>query len=266
MGHIRLGNLPRTRKWIQVLDLIGGGAGTPEVAAATMDASQRGLTKAAHDPGLVHAVWLLTQIPLAARKDNFSAELNKLGLDVSNKPKLLEVVGAFTNAVDVHLRRSGGRTDLGEMAQMAAAEALTALGTQKTTSLFETTSADVQQAFKSFSTSKQFSNLAREFFTRLTKRYLTSFLSRELSNYVDGDPRSRFVNIDSHIEFNAEFNKAVELHCRQASRIIEEFSGGWYSKTNYESSITPEKASTFVSVALKKIRAELLKGGHSDEQ
>ncbi len=261
MGHIRLGNLPRTRKWIQVLDLIGGGAGTPEVAAATMDASQQGLTKAAHDPGLVHAVWLLTQIPHAARKDDFTTELRKIGLDVSNNPGLLEVVGAFTGAVDVHLRRSGGRTDLGEMAQMAAAEALTALGTSKTTSLFETTPADVQQAFKSFSTSKQFSSLAREFFTRLTKRYLTSFLSRELSNYVDGDPRGRFTNANKH----AEFNEALDLHCRQASRIIEEFSGGWFSKTNFEGGITPEKASGFVSIALKKIRAELLKGGHSDE-
>jgi hypothetical protein len=55
MGHIRLGTLPRTRKWIQVLDLIGDGAATPEVAAATMDALQRGLVKAAKDPGLVHA-------------------------------------------------------------------------------------------------------------------------------------------------------------------------------------------------------------------
>ncbi len=34
MGHIRLGILPRTRKWIEVLDLIGGGAGSSEVAAA----------------------------------------------------------------------------------------------------------------------------------------------------------------------------------------------------------------------------------------
>ena len=62
MGHIRLQGLPRTRTWIQVLDLIGEGAGTPEVAAATMDASQGGLAKAAKDPGLVHTVWLLTQV------------------------------------------------------------------------------------------------------------------------------------------------------------------------------------------------------------
>ena len=260
MGHIRLGNLPRTRKWIQVLDLIGGGAGTPEVAAATMDASQRGLTNAAKDPGLVHTFWLLTQVPLAARSENFVAGLRKLGLEVSNTPSLLEVVGAFTGAVDTHLRRSRGRTDLGEMAQMAASEALTALGRPQTETLFGTTATDVQQAFKSFSTTKQFSSLAKEFFSRLGKKYLTYFLSRELSNYVSGN--GRFTSIDKH----AEFNEALELHCRQASRIIEEFSGGWFSKTNFEGGITPEKAAGFVHVALKKLRAELVRGGHANEQ
>ena len=259
MGHIRLGTLPRTQQWIQVLDLIGGGAGSPDVAAATMDASQRGLIRAAKDPGLVYTVWLLTQIPLAAREKDFVARLRKLGLGVSDSPSLLEVVGAFTGAVDAHLRRTGGRTDLGEMAQMAASEALAALGTPANGNLFETTVPDVQQTIKSFSTAKQFSTLAREFFTRLSRKYLTYFLSRELSNYVSGD--GRFSNIDSH----AAFNNGLDLHCRQASRIIEEFSGGWFSKANYKGGITQEKAAGFVHVALKKLCAELAKGQSSGE-
>jgi hypothetical protein len=239
--------------------LIGGGAGAPEVAASTMEAAKGGLIKAAKDPGLVHAVWLLTQIPLAARSENFVADLRQLGLEVSNAPSLMEVVGAFTGAVDAHLCHSGGRTDLGEMAQMAAAETLTRLGTLKTASLFDTAPADVQQAFKSFSTTRQFSTLAREFFTRLSKKYLTYFLSRELSNYVDGGSDSRFLNINRH----TEFNEALDLHCRQASLIIEEFSGGWFSKANFKGGITSEKAAGFVHVALKKLRAEFVKGGHA---
>lgn len=260
MGHIRLGTLPRTRQWIHVLDLIGGGAGAPDVAAATMDASQRGLIRAAKDPGVVYTVWLLAQVPLAARSKDFVERLRKLGLCVGNSPSLLEVVGAFTNAVDSHQRRAGGRTDLGEMAQMAAAETLTALGTPANASLFETTTPNTQQTIKAFSTPKQFSTLSRDFFARLTRKYLTYFLSRELSNYVSGD--GRFSNIDSH----AEFNHGLDLHCRQASRIIEEFSGGWFSKTNYEGGITQAKAAGFVHVALKKLRAELAKGGPAGEQ
>ena len=254
MGHIRLGTLPRTRQWIQVLDLIGGGAGTPVVAAATMAASERGLISAAKDPGLVYTVWLLTQVPLAARSKDFVARLRKLGLAVTDSPSLMEVVGAFSGAVDAQLRRTGGRTDLGEMAQMAASEALAALGTPANASLFETTASDVQQTIKSFSTSKQFSTLAREFFTRLSRKYLTYFLSRELSNYVGGD--GRFTNIDRH----AEFNQGLDLYCRQASRIIEEFSGGWFSKGNFEGRITQAQAAAFVHIALKKLRAELAKG------
>ena len=210
MGHIRLQSLPRTRKWRQVLELIGGGAGTPEVAAAAMDASQGGLVKAAKDPGLVHTVWLLTQVPLAARGENFVAGLRRLGLEVSDSPGLLEVVGAFTGAVDTHLGHRGGRTDLAEMSQMAAAETLTALATPQTTNLFGSSAADVQRVFRSFSTSRQFNTLAREFFSRLSKKYLTYFLSRELSNYVSGD--GRFKSIHEH----AEFNEALDLHCRQA--------------------------------------------------
>ena len=41
---------------------------------------------------------------------------------------------------------------------------------------------------------------------------------------------SRFASIGEHREFNA----ALDQHCREASRIIKEFSGGWYGKTLYE--------------------------------
>ena len=254
MGHVRLGTLPRTRNRVQVLDHVGGGAGAPDVAAATMNAAQRGLDAAAQDKGLVYTVWLLTQVPLAARSADFEGRLRKLGLDVSATPSLLDVTGAFTDAVDAHLRRTGGRTDLGEMAQMAAAEAITVLGTPTNGSLFDTAALSAQQALEAFTTTKRFSSLAREFFARLTTKYLTYFLSRELSNYVG--PGGRFAGIDGH----AEFTHALDLHCQQAARIVEEFSGGWFSKGQFKGPITQQKASGFVHVALKKIRAELAKG------
>ena len=254
MGHIRLGTLPRTHQWIEVLDLIGGGAGMPDVAAATMDASQNGLLRAAQDPGLVYTAWLLTQVPLAARSDDFADRLRKLGLTVSDSPSLLEIAGGFTGAVDAHLRRTGGRSDLGEMAQMAASETLTALGTPANVALFEAAAPTVQETIRAFSTTKQFGGLAREFFARLSKKYLTYFLSRELSNHVGGN--GRFSSIGQH----AEFNEGLDLYCRQASRIVEEFSGGWFSKTNFEGGITQAKTAGFVHVALKKLRAELAKG------
>ena len=114
MGHIRLGTLPKTQKWNQVVSLIAGGADVEQIAAASANAAERGLERASHDEGLAHAFWLLTQIPQAARQSNFSERLWELGLTVSSEPTLLEIVTAFTRAVDGHVRDSGKRSDLGE--------------------------------------------------------------------------------------------------------------------------------------------------------
>ena len=46
MGHIRLGVLPKSRKWKQVVGLIAGGADVEHIAAASADAAENGLDRA----------------------------------------------------------------------------------------------------------------------------------------------------------------------------------------------------------------------------
>jgi hypothetical protein len=253
MGHKRLGTLPRTQKWERVVGLIAGGADVERIAAASADAAEHGLQRASDDQGLAHAFWLLTQIPQAARQVNFVDRLWELGLNVSSsRPTLLEIVAAFTSAVDRHVSESGKRSDLGEMAQHAAAETLTSLAGRELPSLFGATARDVQQALAKLGTSDRFSIVARDFFSRLTSRSLGYFLSRELSKHVG--PSKRFAAISEHREFNA----ALDLHCREASRIIKEYSRDWYSKTLFqEGDISLEKASDFAHGAFRKLRAEL---------
>lgn len=257
MGHIRLGSsLPETHKWQDVVELVAGDGPAAAIADATMDAAQRGLEIASRDEGLRHTLWLLTQITLAARKPDFALALSAAGVPVPDNPSVFDIVGGFSESIDDHLRRTGNRSDIGEMAQMAAAETLTALCSAKSTRLWETTAADVQEAVGSYSTKDGFSTLAHDFFSRLTQRYLTYHLSRELSVHV-GEGK-RFRDINSHTQFLDQLNTS----CRQAAIIVKEFAGGWYSKANYESGITPEKARNFAWVALKKIRAELkVRGG-----
>jgi hypothetical protein len=259
MGHIRLGSLPKTQKWQQVVGLIASGANVDQIAAASADAAEHVLERASQDAGLAHAFWLLTQIPQAARQSDFAERLAELGLNVSGRPTLLEVVAAFTSAVDHHVRESGKRSDLGEMAQHAASETLASLAGRELPSLFGPTATDVQQALAKLGTSDRFSIVARDFFSRLTNRCLGYFLSRELSKHVG--PDKRFAAVSNHSDFNA----ALDLHCREASRIIKEFSGGWYGKSlQQERQITREEASKFAHIAFKKLRAELRKRRGAD--
>ena len=257
MGHIRLGELPRTRKWNQVVALIKGDGDAAVIAAASLDAATSGFRLAANDEGVAWTTWLLTQLPLAARDPKYHQRLTALGVEVSGEPNLLELVAAFTDAVDDHMRRAGGRTDLGEMAHMAAVETLTTILDERTRSLFGTSPADVRRELAALATTKQFGDLARNYFASLTRRYLGFFLSRELSNHVGGD--RRFANAAEHTEFNV----ALGLHCHQASRIVEDFAGGWFSKTNWEQGISPENSKRFTAIALKKLCSEIEKGGRA---
>src|SRR5437764_14636555 len=100
MGHQHLGTLPGTLKWRQLVELISDGASVQDVAAAASAAAESQMADASDDPAVKHSVWLLTQIPIAARADDFVAGLRSLGLGVPNAPNLSEILVAMSIAVD----------------------------------------------------------------------------------------------------------------------------------------------------------------------
>ena len=51
MGHIRLGTLPQSKKWCEVVSLLDADAPVERVAEAAVHASERDLSRASDDPG-----------------------------------------------------------------------------------------------------------------------------------------------------------------------------------------------------------------------
>jgi len=254
MGHVRLGVLPKTRKWRQVVEELRLGAEVGRIAASAAEAAEASLHRASSDPAFLHAFWLLTQIPLAARGPAFAKDLRRLGFRVPDQPSLMDVAAAYSWAVDRYARERGGRTELGEMAQMAAVESLTALVGSTLPSLFGPTPEEVRSAIGRYASGDRFAALAREFFARLTERSLDYYLSRELSNHIGTG--ERFADDSAR----ASFDEALARHCREAARIVEGIAGGWYGKTVYQrEELTPDAVRRFAPVAFKKVRAELRK-------
>jgi len=222
-------------------------------------AAERDLKRATNDPAFVQTLWLLTQVPLAARGPDFAADLQALGLRVTDQPGLTEMVAAFTDAVDRHSRGQVGRTDLGEMAQMAAVESIVALVGQSLPSLFTPTPEEVQREIGRYASGDRFSLLAREFFARLTQRRLDYYLSRALANHIG--PGARFGDDAERSAFDAALNR----HCREASQIVKEFAGGWYGKHVYqEDGLQRSDIPGFADYALKKMGDELRKRRDAD--
>lgn len=254
MGHIRLGGLPRTRGWEQVVDLIRRGGDAASVTAAVLGAAEERFNQAAGDEGLAQATWLLAQLPLAARASPYVERLDSLGLCVVEAPGVLDLLGAFADAIDTRIRQGDGRTDFGEMAQMAAAETLTAALGERSKSLFGATPENVRRTLAALATREAFGSFARDYFACLTRRFLGFYLSRELPNHVGGN--RRFTSITAHTEFNA----ALEHHCRQAAGDIEEFAGNWFAEMRWRRGVSPKDAGAFAWIALERLRSVLREG------
>lgn len=284
MGHHEVETLRVTRSHRRVVGMLGVGAGMAglpgvsetdldAIADAMLEASLQGFDRAKSDTGLIYTFFLLTQITQAARQgQHFERALTEIGVtsptaalrasipsvQLTATDSIYDLVANFTNAVDRRLARTGDRTDLGEIAQHAAAQSLTILCEDHARTLFGSGAETVRDSLRELSTKRGFARLAKDFFGRWTSGFLIYHLSKELSNHVG--PGRRFASVTEH---NA-FLRDMEAHCSTAASVLAEFSGTWYSKHNFEGGITEQKAFGFVGHALDKVSDALrhLGGSH----
>ena len=223
-----------------------------DVASASASAAEAALSKATSDTVFTEALWLLVSLPLAARGPSFSQELANLGINAGDQPSLFDITAGISDALDAKSTSAGGRTDLGEMAQMALIESFVQAVEPELPSLFTPEPAEVRKALGRLAGGDRFAVLARGFFSRLMQRSLDYFLSRELALHVG--PERRFETDSQRRNFDA----ALAAHCHETSRIVEAFAGGWYGKNVWRGDGLSHRATQqFARYAFKKIRDEL---------
>ena len=265
MGHTRLGNLPKSQKWQDLVRRIAGSqvsgnslsaaSYVEAIAAQTLEASRAGLDNAKHDSGVLYGFYLLTQVTLASRSRNWEDTLALHGIHLSNESTVFDLTSEIQAAIDRHVSRSSsGATDLSEMAQQSVGEALISLADTRTASLFEGSRDEVRNAIRTLSTKKGFGELGQRFFGRFISRFLNFYLSRATAAALGGPRLPDLAGV-------AEFNQALRTHCDQSARIVRDFCGEWYSKTAYQEGINPENASRFLAVAVRKLSSELEQQG-----
>jgi len=252
MGHIRLGRLPKTRKWKQVLGLLADGqASVKEIAQSTTAASANAFENFNSDPGLPYCYWLLTQITWHAKSDDFYEILEALGLDIRDETSALGFISKISSHAVSEIKDLGETTIFTEIAQLSMREVLTKIIGEHSRTLFGTTPEDIRLACANLATKKQFGLLSRQFFSNFLNRTLQFFISKEISNHVGVG--KRFEDVEAVEDFDA----ALDIFCYQSSKIVEDFAGGWYSKRNWEGDISYDDARKFVHVAIEKLKSEL---------
>lgn len=253
MGHIHLGSIPRSKPWRRVVDLLEDPLASDEViVAASAAAAENSLSEAARDPVYVEAVRLLLTIPYCARAEDFGAALRASDIAVGQKPDLVDLLTAATRRLDDVARQSNQRKDIGELAARALNGTLAVAIGDNLPTLFGAVPEDVQAVAGRLSWSRGISRLTRLFYARLVSDCLSYWLDRTLADQIGADRRF------SSMPDRASFDAAVFHYAQEATRIIQEFSGGWYGKTLHTTGgIETRDAAIFGAVALKKIVAEL---------
>jgi len=256
MGHIRLGQLPKTRNWVKVVDLLRVTDDPARIANEVGKAADRGLEFSKRDPGLAMVLSMLMKTVIAATNKDFAGALQDLNITVPKETSLLDIVSGFDAALDKGLRRRGQRSDIAELARHSAVDALMDICKSETGSLFGVSSQQTQEQLRKYATTERFGHVGQNFFGKFLYRFLDYHLSRELPNHIG--PNKLFSNISAC----ERFKENLALHCHQSARIVREFIGCWPSATEYREGISLENVQNkFMPVAFRKIKSELRQRG-----
>ena len=253
MGHNIVPAPPKSTRWKHVAGLVEGGADPAMVAGASIHAAENDLAQIAGNPVFVEAIRLLAGIPVAAASRNPAQAFHDLGTQAGATPSLTDLMGAVSARLDGVAKDAGGGSDFGELCRRALISTLITRIGDELPGLIPSEDRDVIIAASALRRPEAFAASARDFFGVLLSQTLSNWVDRLLPLQVG--PGQRF----AHAGERAAFSRALDLHVWETTRIIQEFSVGWYGKSLGGAAFDRERARGFGGHAITKIRKELLR-------
>lgn len=254
MGHIRLGRLPKSKVWDEVVALLDRQPeDIPGIAAAVLEASaealERGTTVASASRGFL----VLLELAQASERGDLVGELRRQGLTVRADSPMLLVLSDLGERVREGAPRGALNDNYNDFAGLALRRALFETVGVQGPSLFGSTVDQLQTGFRRFSGGDAFGRLTRLFFGDFLARSLHSAVDRELSNHVGEE--GAFGDVGQ----SRAFSEALDRYARETAAIVQRFATEWYAKNHWQrhERLGARHSRLFAEVALKKLRSDL---------
>ncbi len=210
MRDVRVASLPRTAAWRRVVERLESSAAPRELVTATLDAAP--LSTLARDAIVHDAVATLVRLLREGRAPRVDGRMS--------------LVATVADGLDARAAALG-RTDAGELAQLATIEALVRALPDRA-------------AFAAIEDEPRFVAIVGELFSRLVERWALSWLERELPSHVGEG--ARFATLDEV----ARFREAVVAEIRASSTAVRPLAEGLFRA----GSISDDDVRAFVAEAL----------------
>jgi hypothetical protein len=258
MGHERVGLLPKTQKWRDIVaDMASIGAAGVDVASIvrhTTDNIRDRLTDMERDQGLLAAFRFLIALTVASRAPSPTTALQRLGIIVPSDPSPLALARALQRCMPVDLPS----LECAGIAQNAAMDAIAAWSARADgpdENLFGVDPLPFD-VWRQASDGAGFCELSRTFFGKFTERYLNYFLEREASAVLPSlEHREQFAReLSRHVE-------DVSRHAFETAKITQSFAAGWFNAHAREGVPSDASIRAFLRLALGKLREELRREG-----
>jgi len=257
MGHERLGTLPKTRKWRdivgQIADLYTSDNEISDIVKQTTQSIGSRFRFIHRDKGVNASFKFLVALSVAARSANPKEKLSSLGIKIS------EDLTPFSIAKAIRAWMVTKETSLeySQIAQGAAVDSVAIWYSQnkiKEANLFKSFD-DPFEVWRKAGKGAGFCELSRIYFTKFTERYLNYFLEREASAVLHNVyERDRFyTQIQEHVE-------KISQYAFETAKITQSFAAGWFNKSVKDDIPNNKSIERFLSLAFKKMREELVRG------
>lgn len=255
MGHERIGVLPKTKRWLDIVEefkpVLKDEVNVSNLARMTLENVKARFGRIHQDSGVQAAFGFL--IALAANERQSGKGMAGSAINLGNNPSLLEII----NNLNVWIEQHRSSLEYAEIAKRAAADAI-AYWTRSQLKQRELFNSDEKMShiWRQASSGAGFSDVSRVFFAKFTERYLKYFLEREASAHSE--------NIVHRMAFEENLHDHIDEISRYAfetSRIAQSFAAGWYNKHTREGRPSDQEISGFLAVAFGKIREELMREG-----
>lgn len=255
MGHERVGALPHSKRWRDIVAQMESYSGSAEetaaLAASTLKNVRSRYKKLHVDDGVISAFqFLIALAKCASEGDMQSSSLFPI-IDHDENPTPLRLVAELRTWVDAHQDSQ----EYAEIAKRASADAIMMWSDKQTMqpTLFSDEQ-DSKYVWQKADNGSGFCEVAILFFSKFTERYLNYFLEREASAVV-ASSRERD-NLSSQL---SEHYARVSTYAFETSRITQSFAAGWFNNHARDEIPHREDIESFLSRAFAKMEEDLMR-------
>jgi len=255
VGHERIGELPKTKKWKDLVsemgDLYTSKIKIEDIAKHTAKNVNSQFRKIHKDKGVLTAFKFLITLSVAMSNDNPRKSLLSYGIELPNNPTPLSVAILIQKWIEKEYES----IEYGEIAKRSAIDAVVNWYRMKNEteqlSLFNEKKDNID-IWKKAGSGGGFCEIAYLFFAKFTEYYLNYFLEREASGVFNKlEKRKRFK------KDIGEYTDEIARHSLETAEIMKSFAAGWFNKNVEKEVPSDQKIQNFMSFAFGKIREEL---------